>query len=335
MLPTRSLAAFQLTPRDCPDASCRNSILASTFIGGFAFVQAADALQRVSDQRGVINSDSLGPQQLRDLLLALLLFLAFLNFALTVRSAVHVGYLLGSATGQLTAVDFPEARRTDLDKPVQPILPAPEPFASALSTVQVSTVAAREQAAAREAMAGVSKDLPVPFPAESAAAATASVAVSDFPPPNGHFGVHHRRPSAVDIEMGQGPSGRPVSRRVLEDSMVGGPSPGIALTVPDAASPSADFPVRRLSVREAQEIRRQVTVKVAPPLQALEAADILQYCERSMRTLTTHFSLGFRAFYCALPLAVYGAGPIPFIAASVFILFWLLYIDLGGCTAGS
>jgi uncharacterized membrane protein len=325
-----------LTPRDRPSTACRNSILASTFIGGFAFVQAADALQRVSDERGVVASDSLGPQQLRDLLLALLLFLAFLNFALTVRSAVHVGYLLGSATGQLTAVDFPEARRTDLDKPVQPILPAPEPFASALSTVQVSTLAAREQAAAREALAGVAKGAPLPSPATSAAPATASPALADMSrEPNGHFGVHHRRPSAVDIEMGQGPNGCAVSRRVLDDSIVGGPSPGIALTVPEVVSPSADFPMRRLSQREAQEIRRQVTAKVAPPLQALEAADILQYCERSMRTLTTHFSLGFRAFYCALPLAVYGAGPIPFIAASVFTLFWLLYIDLGGCTAGS
>jgi uncharacterized membrane protein len=297
-------------------------------------VQAADALQRVSDQRGVVNSDSLSPQQLRDLLLALMLFLAFLNFALTVRSSVHVGYLLGSATGQLNAADFPEARRTDMEKPVQPILPAPEPFASALTTVNVPP--AREQAASYEAAAGLAKSPPVPSPAMSAAPAAASPAVSDLPrESNGHLGVHVHRPSAVDIEMGQGPRARAVSRRVLEDAMVGGPSPGTALTVPGIASPSADFPTRRLSQREAQEIRRQVTAKVAPPLQALEAADILQYCERSMRTLTTHFSLGFRAFYCALPLAVYGAGPIPFIAASVFMLFWLLYIDLGGCSAGS
>ena len=43
-----------------------------------------------------------------------------------------------------------------------------------------------------------------------------------------------------------------------------------------------------------------------------------------------HFSLGLRAFYLAVPLALLAAGPVVFIASSLAIFAGLLYIDANG-----
>jgi uncharacterized membrane protein len=40
-----------------------------------------------------------------------------------------------------------------------------------------------------------------------------------------------------------------------------------------------------------------------------------------------HFTLGFRSLYCAVPLALYAAGPIVFLIATAGIALWMLYLD--------
>ena len=46
-----------------------------------------------------------------------------------------------------------------------------------------------------------------------------------------------------------------------------------------------------------------------------------------MRLMLLHFSLGFRSLYISIPLALYAAGPIVFIVATLLIGLWLVYID--------
>lgn len=64
-------------------------------------------------------------------------------------------------------------------------------------------------------------------------------------------------------------------------------------------------------------------------LTALTPAEVTAICERHFEQLALHFSLGFRSFYLSAPLLLYGAGAVPFIAGSVFITGWLLYVDAG------
>ena len=56
----------------------------------------------------------------------------------------------------------------------------------------------------------------------------------------------------------------------------------------------------------------------------------MQLCEAHFWQMSIHFSLGLRAFYLAVPLALLAAGPIVFLVASVLVFAGLLYIDING-----
>lgn len=63
------------------------------------------------------------------------------------------------------------------------------------------------------------------------------------------------------------------------------------------------------------------------PLRPLEAAAIADRSELLMRLMLLHFSLGWRSLYVAVPVAVYAAGPIVFIAGTLVMGAFLVYVD--------
>jgi hypothetical protein len=72
----------------------------ATFVGTIAFTTATSALNSITST-GV---GAIGPDEARLLVLAVMLYASFLNFALTLRSSNHLGYLLSSATGRFGSI---------------------------------------------------------------------------------------------------------------------------------------------------------------------------------------------------------------------------------------
>jgi len=122
----------------------RNTIIVATFVGGFAFTQATNNLGGAT-QSSLVGGEVVpfvpGEGSLRSVLQAALLFFAFMNFALVVRTASHLGYLMGSATGQLGHADHPNMQRLESLRlppaPPTPALPPPQPPAAAAPHVEV------------------------------------------------------------------------------------------------------------------------------------------------------------------------------------------------------
>jgi hypothetical protein len=73
----------------------RNSVIVAVFVGTLAFNQASVALDSVA--RGTTGGGSVDLQMTRSIILAVLYYASFINFALTIRWAAHTGYLLGGA----------------------------------------------------------------------------------------------------------------------------------------------------------------------------------------------------------------------------------------------
>lgn len=69
-------------------------------MGTIAFTTATSALNSITST-GV---GALAPDEVRLLVLATMLYASFLNFALTLRSSNHLGYLLSSATGRFGSI---------------------------------------------------------------------------------------------------------------------------------------------------------------------------------------------------------------------------------------
>jgi hypothetical protein len=80
------------------------------------------------------------PKGVRAVVLSAVLYLAFLNFAFVVRTASHLTYLMGSATGQLDAHQFPLARRTRTTAGDQSV---PDPTAEVSSSQAASASSQR------------------------------------------------------------------------------------------------------------------------------------------------------------------------------------------------
>lgn len=382
----------------------RNIIIASTFVGGFAFTQGVAALDRVSISRQARGSNELRPQDVRDTVLGILLLIGFVCFALCVRAAAHLTFLMCSATGQLTALDFPTGVRlvrlggesvsapatapltaaatasapvvsqsrpssgpspkaqqqqqrlpaSSSDRPAAttasaaggagsvapqsavtvPAWPAPVPAQAATAISPFAGLQAETELSRRYSLGGAEGLASGSATGEQAAAsasgrgrATSVTRVSSLAAlrTNGATGTavelegpmaiataaneRRRGLSAVDIEMGQGPLPRAVSRRVfseLEQSALG-------------LSPHR--------TAEMVAISRQISEKIAAPLQALEAAEIGAFCEVMMRRTNISFTLGFRAFYLSLPVVLYAAGPLAFLIATGVIAVFLIWLD--------
>lgn len=70
-----------------------------------------------------------------------------------------------------------------------------------------------------------------------------------------------------------------------------------------------------------------MAARIGPPLQGSEAVELAVRCQAMIRQMALHFSLGFRSFYCSVPLLMYAAGEGAFLVGSILILGWLIYID--------
>jgi hypothetical protein len=75
----------------------RNTIIASTFLGGLAFQLGAGLI----NQLGAENDLTLTIPQIRSVILSALLFASFVNFALTIRCCSHLGFLIGTHAGRV------------------------------------------------------------------------------------------------------------------------------------------------------------------------------------------------------------------------------------------
>lgn len=119
----------------------------------------------------------------------------------------------------------------------------------------------------------------------------------------------------------------------------GSPSAAAALATPSAATTATATPALQAALpsphgsvasggtRRPRRVRDLIQRRVSMPLRPLEAAAIADRCERLLVLLQIHLSLGFRALYLAVPVAVYAAGPIAFMVASAAIGLWLVYVD--------
>lgn len=351
----------------------RNIIIASTFVGGFAFTQGVAALDRVSVSRQARGSNELRPQDVRDTVLGIVLLVGFVCFALAVRAAAHLTFLMCSATGQLSALDFPggvrlthqeaggaagvashrrsphtagtqaqlqhlpggaapaaaqahpapptQAAGTSSAAAAMPAWPAPlapQPQtagsapASAGAVTLVSTSPLSRTDGARDSFSGIptSRIASALHSRNDGTNGTATAIELDGPVALALAADARRRTlSAVDIEMGQGPLPRAVSRRVFSELEQG------ALEM---------SPAQR---QHMVAISKQISEKIAAPLQALEAAEIGAFCEVMMRRTNISFTLGFRAFYLSLPVVVYAAGPLAFLIATAAIAIFLVWLD--------
>ena len=85
--------------RGAPDVTLaiqtlRNTVLVATFVGTLSFTVAVASLNAAASDDA---------SRLRAVIAAVFLIASFLNFALVIRCAAHVGYLIGSATSTPTA----------------------------------------------------------------------------------------------------------------------------------------------------------------------------------------------------------------------------------------
>lgn len=348
----------------------RNIIIASTFVGGFAFTQGVAALDRVSISRQARGSNELRPQDVRDTVLGIVLLVGFVCFALAVRAAAHLTFLMCSATGQLTALDFPAGvRRTGTRQRSHQDSAAAEAASATGAMVHRQSPNAAGAPAHASPLPGAAT-VPLPFAEGGNTAAAVAAPVPAWPAPlapqtapsttdasaaspqgrtdggRGSFralptsriasalhsnggtngtatafeldgpvavamaaNARQRTLSAVDIEMGQGPLPRAVSRRVFSELEQG------ALDM---------SPAQR---QHMVAISKQISEKIAAPLQALEAAEIGAFCEVMMRRTNISFTLGFRAFYLSLPVVVYAAGPLAFLIATAATAVFLIWLD--------
>lgn len=321
----------------------RNIIIASTFVGGFAFTQGVAALDRVSVSRQARGSNELRPQDVRDTVLGIVLLIGFVCFALAVRAAAHLTFLMCSATGQLSALDFPGGVCLARHSPQASAAPEAGAGTSAAAHRQSpdgagapsraqqlpggDAPAAAQGHAAPPTLPAGGGDTAVPVPAwpaplapqtgGTAPSSAGAVALAASPPGRTDCGrssssgvpasriasglhrnggtsgtataieldgpvalalaadARRRTLSAVDIEMGQGPLPRAVSRRVFSELEQG------ALEM---------SPAQR---QHMVAISKQISEKIAAPLQALEAAEIGAFCEVMMRrtNISLHWDL--------------------------------------------
>jgi hypothetical protein len=357
----------------------RNTLLVSIFAGGYAWTAAVAYINEVvaapgsgsnglppsvSDRRlaSFAASNSLSNRDVRNLVLALLLFGAFVNFALTLRYGSHTGFLMGTATGQVSDAAVPVALTGAKDRA--------EDGAAASSG---AAAAAAGMTAAPGGPASADADRKGPSPAQAPAAHTAVDVTGD---PNGreiaavdalsqrledaaasarrHHGLTADPMAMVDISrqisleidkdlrerrLGSGSSaaadaaGSGATTVVFAGPAAEGAS--VDSEAPEADSSKAAGKSRsgaRSFTRLSRRVREQVDARVGTPLYALEAAVVAQRCDAFVRKMSMHFSLGFRCFYSAIPVAIYAAGAIPFMATSVMLLALLIYVDVGTAT---
>jgi Protein of unknown function, DUF599 len=124
--------------------------------------------------------------------------------------------------------------------------------------------------------------------------------------------------AAPDLEFG-----RPVAAAGVATAT----ATGVELSA--APAPTAQV-AKPASPAHASAADAELTQRVGKKLNASEAVEIACVSERMIRQLSVHFSLAFRSFFWSLPVAVFAAGPIPFIVGTVFVTFFLLYMDTGG-----
>lgn len=75
----------------------RNTLIVGVFLAGGALNSALAALEGLNAESLL----TLSLRGIRQVLLSTFLFLAFLNFAIVLRSAIHLGYMVGVATGKV------------------------------------------------------------------------------------------------------------------------------------------------------------------------------------------------------------------------------------------
>jgi hypothetical protein len=78
----------------------RNTIIIAVFLGGGSLTTAVGILGSLNAERALV----LTLPELQRLLIASVLFFAFLNFMLVVRAANHIGYFVGTAAGRVQGV---------------------------------------------------------------------------------------------------------------------------------------------------------------------------------------------------------------------------------------
>ena len=381
----------------------RNTQIIATFVGSIAFTTAIASLNGISTE----GAGGLTAEEARRLVLSACLLVSFLNFAVCLRSANHLGYLLGAATGRIAMEDALEAGEggagrshhdqggdasggaTAAAAPVAADVPGPCPRNASTqqpgggSSLPPCTAGGAPPPAAQlqllqQPPTRPPLGLPPRFPSparqartaggEAAAAAAAAEEDEEEEAADADAGADDG-PAAVTTEEADAILTTALVTRARVDAMRGRGSPplsaaasAIAATppgglagqlapLPHVADPAAAASAARAAPDDgsgdgghaapphAEPSRRNnhnpnrgrhvrdLIQRRMMPLRSLEAAAIADRSEALFRLMLLHFSLGFRSLYVAVPVAVYAAGPVPFIATTAAIGAFLVYVD--------
>lgn len=224
----------------------RNVILSLSFIATLAFTTATEVANAIIPQQDV----ALGLEEIRKLVLSCLLYLAFLNFAISLRSACHVSVLMASATGQLDPGTIVQSKHEE-------------------QALGVGTVGQGDDSQAQ----------------------------------------------------GQTRLMRAISAGSLS-AAVGADGADATAPVPDAAPARPGMPPAT-----AHDEACAAEKSVASPTNAREAAHLARRSTIMISLMYIHFSLGFRCFYLAIPIALWRAGPLPLLLSSLFMGLFLFIVD--------
>lgn len=230
--------------------SMRNILIAATFAGVLAYTAGSNAMENIAKVR---TNNDLSASDVRNLLLAICLLASFLSFALSVRAAVFIGWIINTSV-----VLSPEQE-------------------------QILRTSNSEHKRDKQEIINTTSIY-----------SSNNISDDDYKT-NGYTGsnIIHKQ-DMYDQQIGQGKH-NPL------------PTSHIQSTTSSASSPS-----------------------IPDSSEDINFVDLQKIIEQQGYTMALHFSLGFRAFYLAIPIVIAAAGSIPFIVATCIILLWLLYVDNDG-----
>lgn len=315
----------------------RNTILIIIFLGSTSFTTAYQILRETAAEDDL----TLSLPQIRGVIVASLLFFSFLNFALTLRCASHLGYLIGSATGgvppfvsdvQMARLGSSGSTFGPSGTPIQQraIEQAEEETESKKGEITTEHRKLRSTGIEGITLTSGAETVPSTSSMHDAPITSGAEWAARFErdendkgkPPRGlqDYSKSHRSFVPVEFTIDEECSDNTSDmekglHRVRSSYPV--PAPIIE------QQPTYRWYQPWQRIRGMVRTRRKRRYSTNVHIESVMAAQ----ADKMIYLMTVHFSFGFRGFYMAIPFAFLSAGPIPFLVSSIIIFIFLVYND--------